>query len=204
MVIARLLGSLIGGVMSNDGVVSLKSLILHKLKLLVMIVFGIVFFVGLPAKIFTYAETIFYYKAPDFAMLKHSNGVVQWKGGRPTSGNSGVLVNSTYYYCRVIKEGYSSCSPCYFTGKCDEKGKVDAASELGKRVEIAWFEYGSIGRIAFSVKMDGVEMFSFQDAVARYRDDVDSAKKGIAFCVLLFVLGMVGSVLYHFKFKVRR
>lgn len=172
---------------------------LRKLSHITVMFLCIVVFVVMPAKIFTYAEAMLDYKPPKFEQLKHSEGKVQWKGGRITSGTSGVLVNLNYFFCRVIKEGYSSCSPCYFTRKCDAQGRDDVADQFGKHVKITWYEYERLGRVVFSVEMDGVDVISYQDAVVRYASDVERAKDGIVFCALLFVLGVVMAVLYFLK-----
>lgn len=138
------------------------------------------------------------YRTPNKSDIKFSTGTVQYRVGRRTGGNSGILLGDNhFYYCApTVTASYSYCSLCYFKGRCDESGQVDYSYKVGSKIKLGWVSMSGVkDRVVFSIEADGVVVLPYDSAVLKYealrQKAANSMVGDIAFIVFAIVVDLI-------------
>lgn len=146
------------------------------------------------------------YHTPHKSDIKYSTGAVQYRPGMRTGGNSGILLGDNhFYYCApTAGAGYSSCSLCFFKGRCDEAGRMDFADKVGSRIKLGWVGMSGIqDRVVFSIEADGVVVVPYDSAVLKYEAKRQKAGDSMAGDIAFIVFAIVVDLILFCWFRVK-
>ncbi|WP_159877075.1 hypothetical protein [Aquitalea denitrificans] len=139
------------------------------------------------------------YHTPHKSDIKYSTGTVQYRLGKRTDGNSGILLGDNhFYYCApTAGAGYSSCSLCFFKGRCDEPGRADFADKVGSRIKLGWVGMSGIkDRVVFFIEVDGVVVVSYDSAVLKYEAQRQKARYSTVNDIIFIIFAVIVDLMF--------